>query len=232
MALDSARMEEYRVYLDQDRCGIQEFRGRPLVVLPSVFDPTHNTPMLAELVERRAAELVAAGHECHILEMGTGCGAAVLSVATQSGVRASACDISPMCVLNTQVNALWWGVDCHVYQSDLFAEVPPGRFDIVFWSPPWISGDPGGVDGVRYLSAFDPDYTTLGRFLEDCRGRLTRDGRVYLGVDRDVCDYPLIVKMLDAAGYQWTVAAEQTAAFEGNELTYVYLELRLGDSLE
>lgn len=225
MALPESMLSQYKEYLDEDRCGIYEFRGRKLIVLPTVFDPTHNTPRLAEIVEDRVRQVLESGERCRVFEMGTGSGAAILSAAQVPGAVASACDISPMSVANAQVNALWWGIDCEVYQSDLFESVPVGRFDVIFWSMPWISGDPGELSDVRYRAAFDPGYASVTRFLEACHSRLSSIGRVILSVDRDVCDYPLILSMIEAAGFRWSIADEAPASFEGMDLTYVYLEL-------
>jgi release factor glutamine methyltransferase len=182
--------------------GYIKFKNQDLVILPTVFSPEHNTPQISEIVEEMAKDYLKNHSECKVFEMGMGTGAAILSVAKVKGVKAFASDISSMAALNTKANALWWGVDCEVYEGSLFSNVPKGQFDIIFWNIPFFQEDPGGVEDVRFRAGFDPGYKFLSQFLSDCQQeRLSAEGRILLAVDHDMCDLTLIQGLIDSNGF-------------------------------
>ncbi|MCU0444977.1 MAG: methyltransferase [Microscillaceae bacterium] len=183
--------------------GFIKFKSNDLVVLPTVFSPEHNTPQISEIVEGMVKDYLSTHQECKVFEMGMGTGAAILTVAKHEKVKAYASDISPMAALNTKANALWWGVNCEVYEGSLFSSVPKGQFDVIFWNIPFFREDPGGVEDVRFRAGFDPGYKFLGQFLADCQNeRLSAEGQILLAVDHDMCDLSAIQALIDQNGFQ------------------------------
>lgn len=202
-----------REYINQSPYGIYDFRGQEVVILPTVFPPIYNTPVIVELIEGLASKYLKNSNQCRVFEMGMGTGAAILTVAKIPGIVASASDIAPMAVLNTKANALWWGVQCEIYQGSLFENVPAGKFDIIFWNIPFFKENPGGIDDVKFRAGFDPDYKYLTQFLADCHHRLAENGQILLAVDYDMCDLEHIGQLIDKAGFK-------SEHFHKNQITW------------
>lgn len=154
-----------------------------------------------------------------------GAGAAIVSVAKMPGVIASASDISPMAVFNAKANALWWGVQCDIYQGDLFENVPQGKFDLIFWNIPFFPEDPGNIEDVRFKIAFDPGYNNLKRFLVDVNSRLVEGGQVLLAVDYDMCDLDKIYHLIDTANFNTEIFNEHQITWGGLNLKLAFLLL-------
>lgn len=207
-------------YLTNTPYGIMDFRGREVIVLPTVFPPDLNTTYFCEAVEKVTSKFIEKNKQCRVFEMGMGAGAAIVSVAKMPGAIASASDISPMAVLNAKANALWWQVQCNIYQGDLFENVPQGEFDFICWNMPWFSVDPGGIEDVRFKIGFDPGYNNFQRFLVDVNSRLVEGGNVLLGVDHDMCDLDKIYHLIDTANFDSEV-------FQQHEITWGGLDLKL-----
>lgn len=212
-------------YLANTPYGIMDFQGREIIVLPSVFPPDLNTTYFCEAVEQNTKKLIEKKKQCRVFEMGMGTGAALISVAKISGVVASASDISPMAVLNAKANALWWDVQCDIYQSDLFENVPQGEFDFIFWNMPWFSVDPGGIEDVRFKMGFDPGYNNFKRFLLDVNSRLAEDGEILLAVEHDMSDLEKIYHLIDTANFNAEVCKESQINWRGMELKLGFLLL-------
>ncbi|MGB5967529.1 MAG: hypothetical protein WBG70_04285 [Spirulinaceae cyanobacterium] len=88
---------------------MSHFHDKEVMLLPTVFPPDTNTPLLAEIISGLAEKMLATKDTCRVYEMGAGSGAAIVYVAQNPQVQAFASDISPMAALNIKVNALWWG---------------------------------------------------------------------------------------------------------------------------
>lgn len=195
-------------YIAQSPYGIFDFRGHEVLVLPTVFPPLYNTSLISELIAELATQFLQSNAQCRVFEMGLGTGAAILTVAKMQGVVASASDISPMAVLNAKANALWWGINCDIYQGSLFENVPEGQFDIIFWNIPFFKENPSGIDDVKFRAGFDPDYKYLTQFLVDCHHRLAENGQILLAVDYDMCDLDHIYQLIKHANFTANVCRE------------------------
>lgn len=209
-----------REYINKIPYGIFDFQGQELVVLPSVFPPEINTVQLAEQVQILVSKFRETNNQCRVFEMGIGTGAAILTVAKMQGVLASGSDIAPMAVLNGKANALFWGVQCDIYQGNLFENVPDGQFDIIFWNIPFFQEDPGGVEDVRFRIGFDPGYKFLKQFLVDVNHRLVTGGQILLAVDHHMCDLETIYFLIDQAGFTAEV-------FNQSQITWGEMEVYL-----
>ncbi|MEH1852081.1 MAG: methyltransferase [Nostoc sp.] len=210
-------------YINNSPYGTMDFLNQPLIVLPTVFPPDLNTPLLAEVVETLVNKVLEKNEQCHVLEMGTGSGAAILKIAQIPGVIATASDIAPMAVLNAKANALWWGVECDIYQGNLFENVPLKKFDIIFWNVPFSSHDPGNIEDVKLRIAFDPDYGCLKQFLIDVNKRLAEGGQILLAVDYDMADFDTICNLVEQAGFHSTVFKESQIMWNGIKWNLAFL---------
>ncbi|NJL15644.1 MAG: methyltransferase [Microscillaceae bacterium] len=180
-----------RDYMQHESFGTFNFRGQEIVILPTVFMPDSNTPLLSELVEQLVAEHLHTHKTCRVYEMGAGSGAAIVAVARHPQVEAFASDIAPMAVLNIRANALWWKVNVQVFEGSLYDQSPEGQFDLIFWNIPFFREDPGGIEEIKFRAGFDPEYRYLRAFLAATQAeRLAPGGKVLLAVDEDMCDRP------------------------------------------
>lgn len=215
-----------RDYMKQSSFNSMNFRGKDIVVLPTVFMPDSNTPLLSELVEKLATQVLNEKSSCKVYEMGAGTGAAIISVAKNTNVEAFASDIAPMAVLNIKANALWWEVDCEVYEGSLYENTPQGQFDVIFWNIPFFKENPGGIEDVKFRAGFDPEYKYLKQFLhETFSERLAQDGKVLLAVDEDMCDRPAIHQLIEEAGFTWKVYEQRQINWGEMPVRFAYLLL-------
>ena len=147
----------------------------------SVYAPSDDTEMLAE------AALAQASSGSSILEIGTGSGAVILSLA-KSGKKFSslvAVDISPEAIKASRTNAKKNSISSgavRFLQSDLFSALPSSsRFDLILFNPPYLPTQntdkvrgslnlalDGGRDGLKTVRPF---LAKAGRFLAP-RGRI------------------------------------------------------------
>jgi release factor glutamine methyltransferase len=206
--------------------GITQFKGQEIIILPKVFPADCTTPFIADIMTPVAQRIAEAHGKCRVLEMGAGSGAAILTLAKMPQVEAHASDISPMSVLCVKANALWWGVNCEVYEGSLFTPIPAGKkFDLIFWNIPFISVDPGGVEAVEFRAGFDPGYQFQRQFLSEVRNYLSEYGELYLGADRQMCDLEALYQIFAEAGFEVELYRENAENWKGFEFTFIMLKL-------
>ncbi|BAZ42034.1 release factor glutamine methyltransferase [Calothrix sp. NIES-4101] len=214
-----------REYLKETPYGQMEFGDRDIIVLPTVFPPDINTLELAKVTSRLVRKFLETNHQCRVFEMGVGSGGAILSVAQIPGIIASGSDISPMAVLNAQVNALWWGAKCDIYHSNLFDNVPKNEFDIIFWNIPWLCENPGEIEDIRFKAGFDPGYQDLQTFLSDVNQWLAPGGSILLAIEENFCNLDAIDKLIDQANFQLEIFDTTQVVWQGMDLQLIFIQL-------
>lgn len=144
--------------------GHKNFMGYEMVVSPSVLIPRPETELLVEDI---LMEVRDSGSESKlILDMCTGSGCIAVSLALLlPEARLTACDISPEALEVAHKNAEKWGVQIEFIQSDLFAQIAPGKgdgFDMILANPPYIAS-PDFLSVQPELS-FEPQLALSGGF--------------------------------------------------------------------
>jgi release factor glutamine methyltransferase len=169
-----------------DRHGTRE--GRPAVfetldmqwdLLPGVFAPvyTASTEIFTTwLPFPRGGSF---------LEVGSGTGVTAVWAALEGCAQVTALDVTQAAVCNTEANVRRHGVAdrVRVLHSDLFDALRPhDRFDVIFWNSNVVEAPKDFVysDDVQ-AAIFDPGYAAHARYLREGPGRLTRQGRLFLG---------------------------------------------------
>jgi HemK-related putative methylase len=151
-----------------DRLVLERVHGRPILVLPHVFNP--KLLRTGEfLVGAFDALLVPPGSTA--LDLGTGSGVGAVFAAQWAG-RVVAADINPAAVRCARINALLNRVEDRVEarEGDLFAPVRDERFDVVLFNPPYFRGTPRdaldrawrATDVVESFAAELPDHLAPG----------------------------------------------------------------------
>jgi release factor glutamine methyltransferase len=120
---------------------LEDVAGRPIVVLPEVFNPKlfRSGELLAEVIEAGAIP-----PHTSVLDLGTGSGVGAV-FAARWVARVVAVDINPAAVRCARLNALLHHCEhkVDVRQGDLFAPLGDDeRFDTVLFNPPYYPGEP------------------------------------------------------------------------------------------
>ena len=161
-----------------DRMVLEEVAGKPILVLPQVFNPgLFDTSQL--LVRTLNARLIPPGST--VLDMGTGSGIGAV-FAAQWARRVVAVDINPAAARCARINALLNQVDDRVeaHQGDLFAPVQGQQFDVVLFNPPFYRGTPRSALDHAWRST-----DTVERFAAGLRSHLTPNGHALVVLSTD-----------------------------------------------
>jgi release factor glutamine methyltransferase len=160
------------------RLVLERVGGRPLLVLPDVFNPTLFRS--SEFLVRQLGDgAVPAGAD--VLDMGTGSGVAAIAAAPRAK-RVVAVDVNPEAVRCARINALLNHVEdrVEVREGDLFAPVAGQRFDLVLFNPPYFRGVPRDL-GDRAWRSTD----IVERFAADLGAHLTPRGQALVVLSSD-----------------------------------------------
>lgn len=138
-----------------------------------------------------------------------GCGTGIIGIAAAKlGAQVVCADINKHAVENTRKNAKENGVDCHVVESDGFANIPrEKRFDLIVCNAPSnpdyvdqvITPTDNGHDGRKFLDhvlEYGPQYTASGGRLLTCSGSEQNWEKTASMLTRHWADYR-ILKDLD-----------------------------------
>lgn len=130
------------------------FMGLEFTVSPEALIPRQDTETLCEEALRLISER---GYKT-LLDICTGTGCIAVSLASISGIRTEASDVSPACAALARRNAERNGVDMTVRTADLFEGA--GRYDIVTANPPYIPD--AELDSLQREVAFEPRLALAG----------------------------------------------------------------------
>ncbi len=179
-----------------DRLVVEHIAGRPIVVLPRVFNPKlfRTGEVLAGTLD---ATLVARG--ARVLDLGTGSGVGAVAAA-RLGARVVAVDVNPHAVRCARINALLNEVEdaVEVRHGDLFAPVRGERFDLVLFNPPYFRGTPRHILDAAWRSEDAAERFALG-----LRDHLAPRGLALLLLSSDG-DARGFLAALDDGGYATT----------------------------
>jgi len=127
--------------------GLVYYHDKPLVILPSVFDPMKHWS--GELL----ADNLVVQEGDSVLDMGTGSGLQAICAAAKAS-HVVACDINPMAVKCARANAVLNGVEDKIEfrRSDLFKSIAPDeQFDLIIFNMPFFFVDAKSTMTKAYL---------------------------------------------------------------------------------
>ena len=119
--------------------GEREFWSLRLAVTPAVLVPRPETELLVE----RALLRLPPGSPARVLDLGTGSGAIALAIARERpATQVLGTDRSNAALGVARGNANRLGIDNISWvESDWYAALPPGPFDLIVSNPPYIADD-------------------------------------------------------------------------------------------
>lgn len=115
----------------QHLTGVQEFMGYSFLVNEHVLIPRQDTELLVLEAERHLYP------GARVLDLCTGSGCVIISLAKRQSIEASASDISPEALKTARANAERLIADVTFVESDLFAHIR-GTYDCIVSNPPYI----------------------------------------------------------------------------------------------
>jgi HemK-related putative methylase len=180
----------------------ERWRDLHLVVVPTVSNPRllRTGVFFGEFIDS-----LPIGPHTRVLDLGTGSGICALAAARRT-TWVTAVDINPAAVrclkANALVNELQNNVD--VQLGDLFSPVHGRRFDLVFFNPPFLLGEPRDARDAAWRGTGVAEAFAAG--LKD---HLRPNGRALLLLSSwgDAC--PLFVDELARHGFSQTVVARR-----------------------
>lgn len=189
----------------------QKLAGYVFTVRPTVFNPADFISSKVFISYIKSIDLTGK----HILDMGSGSGV-VSIIAASKCANCIAADINPVAVRCITENALQnnFAKQITAVESDLFESlinISPGKFDIIFFNPPYYKGNPGN----NFERAFKggPHLEVITRFLENAKGFLTPSGRLCLLVSSDM-DLDEFYSSVKTAGYDYKILQTNKKFFE------------------
>ncbi|HEY4689766.1 MAG TPA: HemK2/MTQ2 family protein methyltransferase [Anaerolineae bacterium] len=194
-----------------DRLALEEVAGRPLLVLPQVFNPgLFDTSQL--LARSLNSCLIPPGST--VLDMGTGSGIGAV-FATQWAKHVVAIDVNPAAVRCARINALLNHVEdrVDVLEGDLFAPVQGRQFDVVLFNPPFYRGAPRDALDRAWRST-----DVVERFAAELRGHLTPTGCALVVLSTQG-ETPAFLNAFRANGLAVEIIAERNVV---NEVVTIY----------
>ena len=222
--LDAGQAARYAELLDRRAAGEpvayllgeREFYGRRFRVTPAVLIPRPETELIVDLVKARVAPDAAPA----ILDLGTGSGALAVTLALElPAAWVTAVDLSPTALEVARGNAAALGARVSFVESDWFAALEGGRFDIIVSNPPYIiDDDPHLAEGdVRFeprsaLAAGPAGLDDLARIAAAASGFLAPDG--WLLMEHGYDQAAAVRELLAAAGFVAVESARDLAGIE------------------
>jgi len=202
------RLFQHRRY---DRLVLEHIDGRPLVVLPQVFNPAL---FEASTFLARTVNSIPLASETSVLDLGTGSGLTAI-MAAQRTRCVTATDINPEAVRCARINAWVNGVAdrVEILEGDLFTPIGRRRFDVIAFNPPFFRGRPRDRLDQAWRSV-----DVLERFAAEVGAHLTAQGYA-LVVYSSAADEAGLQQALVANGLRCRVFAQRDVI---NEVLTIY----------
>jgi len=197
--------------------------GKEFVFHPEVFHPGFSVDekefMTEKIVKTVEEELMKKYEETSFDFLEVGCGAgytAILAALASQKCKAWATDISEIAVKNTIENAKLHGVEDRVtaVTADVFdhKEIAGREFDMIYWSFPWFSQQPGPETQLDMFmrGLVDPGYQAFRRYLAQAGKVLKKTGRIFVSFSFLIGSKELFETVLKETGWSYKISSKNT----------------------
>lgn len=188
------------------------YQGLSISVPPGVFHPGlfFSTRLMLKHLEKHDLQ------GKNLLEIGAGSGMIAIWCAKVKGATVTATDINPAAIQAIQTNAQANGAALTVVQSDLYAGLPPFRYDYIVVNPPYYPKEPRNDAEKAFFCG--ENHTYFERFFEGLHAYRLPGSQVRMVLSED-CDLPAITTI--AARHHWEMEMVHPARKMG-EWSFVY----------
>lgn len=191
-------------YLEKPR--VFTYKKISVDVPPGVFHPGFffSTKLMISFLEK----IELSGK--NVLEMGSGSGLISIYMAKRNA-SVTACDIAPAAETATRRNAERNQVRITSVQSDLFASVPPQKFDTIVVNPPYYKKNPASAEEMAWYCGENLGY--FHRFFQQAK-TFMHSGSNILMVLSDECDIEGISEIANEKRLSFIQVFEKKTAWE------------------
>ena len=171
--------------------GYSYFLSHRFIVTPDVLIPRQETEQLvletADLINQHLHGKVS------VLDMCSGSGCIGISLAKLIDVEVDMVDISKKANKIAEKNNKLNKTNCHIYESDLFNNLPLKKYDVIISNPPYII-DESTVDKMTmmnepHLALFaNPQTKFYEEIMEKCSDFLAKRGILAFEIEEDMED--------------------------------------------
>jgi release factor glutamine methyltransferase len=171
--------------------GRKEFFGLGFLVNKNVLIPRPESERLID----KALEFLNNKKGLNVLDLGTGSGALIISVAkNNTNHNFFASDISAKALTVAKINIKDNNVKVNLYKSDLFNNIPQQKFDLIIANLPYVpknrskNQEVGSKDDIEYeptdaIFTHDNGTEIIKRFLKQAKNYLNIDGAILIELD-------------------------------------------------
>ena len=198
--------------------GRREFYGREFKVTQDVLSPRPETEMLVEA----ALDIIASNPAAHILDLGTGSGAILISILAQAEqASGTAIDISEAALDIAKENAKTRDVDARIeFGLGAWFEPIKARYDIIISNPPYItkpametlSAEVKNFDPHLALSGGDDGLEAYREIISKAKKFLKPKGQVILEIGFD--QRASVEDLLKEAGFSKVTTTKDLAGYD------------------
>ena len=172
--------------------GYKEFYGHKFIVTPDVLIPRPETETLVEVAKVEIGKFLKdEGNMPHVLELGTGSGCVILSLAIEfPEVEFRATDVSEKILAIARKNAEALGVRNVIFkESNMCGVCEKNFFDLILFNPPYISREE--LESLQPELRYEPEIALVApengnyfyrRILEEGKSYLREGGKLLLEV--------------------------------------------------
>lgn len=198
-------------YLSKPR--VVRFKKISIRVLPGVFHPGlfFSTKALLKYIIETPVSLKGR----RVLELGAGSGLLSFYSASQDAV-VTASDISKLAIANLRENAGLNKLPISIVESDLFQQLDPNAFDIIFINPPYYPNDPANENEMAWYCGSDFSY--FKKLFEQLETKRNRQNDVFMILSED-CNIEMLQNI--AKGFNQCMNLVSKKKFWG-EQNYIY----------
>lgn len=147
-----------------------------------------------------------------LLELGCGSGLIALTAA-RAGALVTATDIAPLALEAIKESAQKNKLPVEIIKSDLFANIPGRKFDIIAVNPPYYQSDVSDMSTAAWFAGNNMEY--FHRFFEALPSHIHSQSSVFMVLSEDV-NLPLIKSIAAQHQFSLNLKTERLIYLERN----------------
>ncbi|MXR10482.1 peptide chain release factor N(5)-glutamine methyltransferase [Mesomycoplasma hyopneumoniae] len=191
LPLKISKLENLKLELDypiQKIIGFIEMEGVKIFLDQKVFIPRYETQELILKIKKviKKGDLV--------LDLCSGSGFIGLALAKFINAKITLADISDEAILQAKLNAKYNNLELNIIKSDLFANIPEQKFNIIVANPPYLKEEKLANSVLNFepktaLFAWPEPFSFYEKILKKIDNFLADDGWIFFEIDYNSQDF-------------------------------------------